>query len=326
MANRRISELQEIAGIDLAEADLFTVVQVAEADPAIKNKKLTISGTKAYLDIFYLPRTGGTVSGSVTIQENLTVSGLSTLSSGLNVTQTGNIDTLFVSGDATITGTTSGTTFTGTTINATNITANQLTATSFSINTLSGISGVFTDTVIATTGTITGATGAFTRVVGQSGFVSNTLRVGTITGDFGAFGTATGVNILGTTQVSGATVTGQEAEFTSGTFQTLVTDGFTTQGDLTVSGTFIAEGSGFFSSGVNITGTLSGTTVTGTNAQFTNVTGVNVIGTTQVSGATVTGGLARFTTLTGGTAGFTTVTGTTSLVYRQLYFDQCDYR
>ena len=112
MANRRISELQEIAGIDLAEADLFTVVKVAEADPAIKNKRLTVSGTKAYLDIFYLPRTGGTVSGSVTIQENLTVSGLSTLSSGLNVTQTGNIDTFFVSGDATISGTTSGTTFT----------------------------------------------------------------------------------------------------------------------------------------------------------------------------------------------------------------------
>ena len=103
-----------------------------------------------------------------------------------------------------------------TTINATNITANDLTATTFSITTLSGVSGIFTDTVIATTGTITGATGAFTRVVGQSGVVSNTLRVGTITGDFGAFGAATGVNILGTTQVSGATVTGQEAEFTSG--------------------------------------------------------------------------------------------------------------
>ena len=107
MANRRISELQEIAGIDLAEADLFTVVKVAEADPAIKNKRLTVSGTKAYLDIFYLPRTGGTVSGSVTIQEELTVSGAAVLSSGLRVTQTGNIDTFFVSGDATISGTTS---------------------------------------------------------------------------------------------------------------------------------------------------------------------------------------------------------------------------
>ena len=58
-----------------------------------------------------------------------------------------------------------------------------------------------------------------------------------------------------------------------------------------------AEGSGFFSSGVNVTGTLSGTTITGTAAQFTNVTGVNIIGTTQVSGATVTGGLGTFTTL-----------------------------
>ena len=167
MANRRISELQEIAGIDLAEADLFTVVKVAEADPAIKNKRLTVSGTKAYLDIFYLPRTGGTVSGSVTIQEGLAVSGLSTLASGLNVTQTGNIDTLFVSGDATISGTTSGTTFTGTNVNATNITANDLVATTFTISTLSGVSGVFTDTVVAASGTITGATGAFTRVVGQ---------------------------------------------------------------------------------------------------------------------------------------------------------------
>jgi hypothetical protein len=91
VANRRISELQELAGIDLAEADLFTVVQVGEADPAIKNKKLTVSGTKAYLNVFYLPRTGGTVSGSVVVESNLTVSGSSTLSSGLSVTQTGNI-------------------------------------------------------------------------------------------------------------------------------------------------------------------------------------------------------------------------------------------
>ena len=73
MANRRITELQEQAGLDLAETDLLTVVHVAEADPAIKNKKLTISGTKAYLNVYYLPRTGGTVSGSVTIQDNLTV-------------------------------------------------------------------------------------------------------------------------------------------------------------------------------------------------------------------------------------------------------------
>ena len=46
MANRRISELQEQAGLQLAEDDLLTVVNVSEPDPGLKNKKLTISGTK----------------------------------------------------------------------------------------------------------------------------------------------------------------------------------------------------------------------------------------------------------------------------------------
>ena len=60
MANRRISELQEQAGLLLADEDLFTLVRVSEPDPALKNKKLTISGTRAYLNIHYLPKTGGT--------------------------------------------------------------------------------------------------------------------------------------------------------------------------------------------------------------------------------------------------------------------------
>ena len=178
MANRRISELQEIAGIDLAEADLFTVVQVAEADPAIKNKKLTISGTKAYLDIFYLPRTGGTVSGSVTIQENLTVSGLSTLSSGLNVTQTGNIDTsLFLVMRRSVVPHLV-LLLLGTTVDATNINAINFTTTGFEATSITGVSGTFTSRVSGLT--VTGVTGAFGRIVGQSGVVSNLLEVGTI--------------------------------------------------------------------------------------------------------------------------------------------------
>ena len=92
MANRRISELQEQAGLQLAEDDLLTVVNVSEPDPGLKNKKLTISGTKAYLNIHYLPRTGGTISGSTVIQNDLTVSG-STSIAGLAVT-----DLLTVSG------------------------------------------------------------------------------------------------------------------------------------------------------------------------------------------------------------------------------------
>jgi hypothetical protein len=247
VANRRISELQEIAGIDLAEADLLTVVKVAEADPALKNKKLTVSGTKAYLDIFYLPRTGGTVSGSLTVQEDLTVNGTTVLSSGLRVTQTGNIDTLFISGDVTVSGTTSGTTFTGTTVDATNINAINFTTTGFEATSITGVSGTFTSQVSGLT--VTGVTGAFGRIVGQSGFVSNLFEAGTLSGNFGQFGTVTGVNVIGTTQVSGATVTGTTANFTTGNFQTLITDGLTIGDNLTVSGNFISEGSGFFSSG-----------------------------------------------------------------------------
>jgi hypothetical protein len=72
MANRRISDLQELAGIDVAEQDLFTIVHVFEVDPALKNKKITISGTKEYLNLYYLPRTGGTISGSTTVSGTFT--------------------------------------------------------------------------------------------------------------------------------------------------------------------------------------------------------------------------------------------------------------
>ena len=62
---------------------------------------------------------------------------------------------------------------------------------------------------------------------------------------------------------------------------------------------------------ITITGTISGTTITGDTADFTTITAVTGIFTTTLSGATVTGATAQFTTLTGGTAGFTTITGQT---------------
>lgn len=308
MANRRISELQELAGIQLADGDLLTVVDVGEVDPAIKNKKLTISGTKAYLNVYYLPRTGGTVSGSVLIEDNLTVQDQTTLS-GLNVSNTTNIGILYVSGTTNVTGTFSGTTITGTNVNATNVTANTLSTNSFSVTTLTGVSGTFT--TIVSGATVTGNTGNFGNLAAVSGVFSNYLKGGTVTGDFGAFGTATGITGIYTTLLSGATVTGTTANFTTGNFRVLNAGSHTITGNSTISGDLIVRGSGFFSSGVQITGTISGTTITGSNAQFTNLTGVNIIGTTQVSGATVTGGLGQFTTLTGNTAGFTTVTGQT---------------
>ena len=125
MANRRISELQEQAGLQLDEDDLLTVVHVAEVDPAIKNKKLTISGTKAYLNVYYLPKTGGTVSGNVIIENNLTVSGATTLNS-IDSTGTATLNALIVKTDATITGTISGATITGAFIKGTNITGQTI--------------------------------------------------------------------------------------------------------------------------------------------------------------------------------------------------------
>ena len=73
MANRRISELPSIEGNQVAEQDLFTLVHVFEVDPTLKNKKITISGYKDYLSVYYLTATGGTLYGSLNIQNNLTV-------------------------------------------------------------------------------------------------------------------------------------------------------------------------------------------------------------------------------------------------------------
>ena len=308
MANRRISELQELAGIQLADGDLLTVVDVGEVDPAIKNKKLTISGTKAYLNIYYLPRTGGTVSGSVLIEDNLVVQGQTT-TSGIDVTYTGNIGELYVSGTTNVTGTFSGTNITGTNVDATNVTAQSLSTTSFSVTTLTGVSGTFTTVVSGAT--VTGNTGNFGNLAAVSGVFSNYLKGGTVTGDFGAFGTITGATGIYTSVLSGVTVTGATANFTTGNFQTLNAGSHTITGNSTVSGDLIVRGSGYFSSGINVTGTVSGASITGATGRFTNVTGVNLIGTTLVSGATVTGGIGRFTTVTGGAAGFTSITGTT---------------
>lgn len=54
MANRRITELPPILGVSLSEQDLLTLVQVFEVDPTLKNKKITLSEFKAYLNNAYI--------------------------------------------------------------------------------------------------------------------------------------------------------------------------------------------------------------------------------------------------------------------------------
>ena len=163
MANRRISELQEQAGLQLAEDDLLTVVNVSEPDPGLKNKKLTISGTKAYLNVHYLPRTGGTISGSTVIQNNLTVSGATTIA-GLAVSDLLTVSGILVQNDATVSGTISGTNITGGAIEGSTVKAVTFTGTT--INSVTGkfstlLSGV---TVTGTSALFTNATATISQV------------------------------------------------------------------------------------------------------------------------------------------------------------------
>jgi len=141
VANRRISDLPEIAGSELAEEDLFTVVHVFEVDPALKNKKLTVAGTKQYFDLYYFPRTGGIISGDASVSGNFTVDRLTT-TSGLVVTNQATISGLIVQNSATVSGTISGITITGGTIQGSNINGTTITAT-----TVNATSGNFTNFV-----------------------------------------------------------------------------------------------------------------------------------------------------------------------------------
>ena len=150
MANRRISDLPEIAGSELADEDLFTVVHVFEVDPALKNKKLTVAGTKQYFDLYYFPRTGGIISGNASVSGNFTVDRLTT-TSGLVVTNQATISGLIVQNSATVSGTISGITITGGTLQGSNVNGTTVTATTVNATTVNATSGNFTNFVFNNT-------------------------------------------------------------------------------------------------------------------------------------------------------------------------------
>ena len=75
MSNRRISEFPAINGIQIDEQDLLTLVHVFEADPTLRNKKITFSQFKEYLNQYYTNTSGTTFNGNVVINGDLTVTG-----------------------------------------------------------------------------------------------------------------------------------------------------------------------------------------------------------------------------------------------------------
>jgi len=104
------------------------------------------------------------------------------------------------------------------------------------------------------------------------------------------------------------TVSGIYKAITSGVTVSGTISGTTIQGQTisgaTVTGTTIQGVSGTFTS-------LTGVTTTGTTANFVTHNGASGVFTTLVSGATVTGTTAQFTNITGVGIGATTITGTT---------------
>lgn len=53
MSNRRITDFPSINGADIQELDLLTLVSVFEVDPTLRNKKITFTEFKQYLNSFY---------------------------------------------------------------------------------------------------------------------------------------------------------------------------------------------------------------------------------------------------------------------------------
>ena len=199
------------------------MVHVFEVDPTLKNKKITVSGLKQYLNTYYLTASGSTVYGSFVVQNNLTTSGLTV--SNLSV-----LSGVIVQNNLTTSGIISGATITGNTGQFTNITfvsgvgtaqisGALITGNTGLFTTVTGASGIFTSYLFGATITgnqVSAPTGTFGILITSGHTVQNDL---TISGNLRVLGSgsfASGVTITGT--LSGTTFTGTTANFTSGNY------------------------------------------------------------------------------------------------------------
>ena len=326
MANRKISQFPTIESVDIANADLLTLVHVFEVDPALRNKKITFSGFRDYLDQYYINVGEDPTYNNVTITGNLGVSGNTNLNT-LSVSGNSDFQAVIVGGDLTTSGSFSVTgTITGSQIEVNNVITDFLETSSGNFTIITGttidfVSGYFDNISGATvTGESFGVVSGIIVDADINDLYAQVAQIDTLTADNVTFtgilthsGTINANDINATGTISGATITGDIGQFTNITGQTAV---FTTQ----VSGTTITGNSAFFE---RTTGTfidvtnLSGTTITGDYGQFLNLTGFSSHA-TSFSGTTITGDTANLAA-TYGTSGFftylsgTTVTGASGL-------------
>lgn len=326
MANRKISQFPTIESVDIANADLLTLVHVFEVDPALRNKKITFSGFRDYLDQYYINVGEDPTYNNVTITGNLGVSGNTNLNT-LSVSGNSDFQAVIVGGNLTTSGSFSVTgTITGSQIEVNNVITDFLETSSGNFLIITGttidfVSGYFDNISGATvTGESFGVVSGIIVDADINDLYAQVAQIDTLTADNVTFtgilthsGTINANDINATGTISGATVTGDIGQFTNITGQTAV---FTTQ----ISGTTITGNSAFFE---RTTGTfidvtnLSGTTITGDYGQFLNLTGFSSHA-TSFSGTTITGDTANLAA-TYGTSGFftylsgTTVTGASGL-------------
>ena len=150
MANRRISEFPLIGGTEIDEPDLLTLVHVFEVDPVLRNKKITFSGFKDYLNQYYVSNSGDVFNGNVVINGNLTVTGTTNVTT-ITGSDLATFSGVFVQNNIEAVGTISGLVVTGTNGEFTNLTT---------------VSGRFTDRISGAT--ITGETANFTDITGST--------------------------------------------------------------------------------------------------------------------------------------------------------------
>jgi len=85
VSNRRISEFSSITGSTIDEQDLLTLVHVFEVDPVLRNKKITFIEFKEYLNLYYPNTSPGGFTGNISLNGNVTISGLVNLPDSSNV-------------------------------------------------------------------------------------------------------------------------------------------------------------------------------------------------------------------------------------------------
>ena len=199
MANRRISEFPAISGISVNEQDLLTLVHVLEVDPTLRNKKVTFTEFRNYLDQYYVNITGEIIAGDITITGNLTVSGATSLNT---VTSTGlaTFSGVVVQNNLTTTGTISGTVITGDTVRASTITGTTANFTSGNFINLFAVNQIFDGNLTFSGDTLTKGDATFESGITVTGTLSGT----TITGTAVQATNITGVTLEVTTP-SGAT-------------------------------------------------------------------------------------------------------------------------